>query len=172
MRNFKTISCAEAKQLQAENSVFIDVREPAEFRACHIANAKLIPLGQINAEKISMHQSQNLIIYCQKGVRGNKACQKLIKQNNQLKLFNIEGGIDAWLAVNYPTQQEPSNVLALDRQVQITIGIMVLLFSLLGYFYSPSFNFAAAFIGIGLIFAGISGFCGLARILALAPWNK
>lgn len=172
MSAIKTINATEAKQLHETKTLFIDVREPAEFNSKHIPTSALMPLGKITVEDLNSPETENIVIYCQKGMRGNKACEKLLKQNSKLKLHNLEGGIEAWEAANFEVTKGTSNVLPLDRQVQITIGSLVLCFSLLAHFYSANFNFAAAFIGAGFLLAGITGFCGLARLLAMAPWNR
>ncbi|MDT0596232.1 rhodanese-like domain-containing protein [Glaciecola petra] len=172
MSAINTIDAAEAKQLHNSSATFIDVREPAEHNTKHIPSSALMPLGKISAADLEINGAENIVIYCQKGMRGNKACEKLLQQNPALKLHNLAGGIEAWEAANFEVTKGSSSVLPLDRQVQIAIGTLVLCFSLLAHFYSANFNFAAAFVGAGLLFAGLSGFCGLARLIAMAPWNK
>ena len=58
------------------------------------------------------------------------------------------------------------------RQVQITAGSLVLLGVILGTWVAPAFYGLSAFVGAGLMFAGISGWCGMAKILAVMPWNR
>lgn len=58
------------------------------------------------------------------------------------------------------------------RQVQITVGFFVLLASLLAVTVNPAWVYLCMFFGAGLLFAGLSGFCGLALILAKMPWNR
>jgi hypothetical protein len=43
---------------------------------------------------------------------------------------------------------------------------------LLGAAVSPAFYLLSAFVGAGLVFAGATGFCGMARVLELMPWNR
>lgn len=165
----------------SKDAILIDVREPAENRACSIADAYLLPLGKINVDLINElkqnHIKENkvepkVIIHCQKGIRGTKACKKLLKQTSELQLHNLEGGIEAWQAVGLPVNKTENGVLPLDRQVQITIGSVVLISSLIAYFININFVFLSAFFGAGLLFAGLSGFCGLARVIAKMPWNQ
>ncbi|MFT6267422.1 MAG: rhodanese-related sulfurtransferase [Alphaproteobacteria bacterium] len=172
MTTLKSVHAQAAFALLGEDSVLVDVREPAEFNTKHIPKANLHPLSAINAKALTSYGDKTVVIYCQKGIRGQKACEKILQDNPQAKVVNLTGGIEAWQAAGLNTIKGDSNVLPLDRQVQITIGAGVLIFSLLGYFYQTNFIFGAAFMGAGLLFAGISGFCGLARIMALAPWNK
>ena len=51
-------------------------------------------------------------------------------------------------------------------------GGLVLAGVILGFLLSPWFFALSGFVGAGLTFAGVTGFCGMARILAVAPWNR
>jgi rhodanese-related sulfurtransferase len=172
MSKVKAVSASEAKKLSNENHIFVDVREPAEFNTVHIENSKLHPVGNIHADHMSDYAGKTVVVYCQKGMRGQKACEKILKDNPSADIVNLSGGIEGWQQAGFSVKKGESNVLPLDRQVQITIGSFVLCFALLGYFVNPNFGLGAAFMGAGLLFAGISGFCGLARVMALMPWNK
>ena len=172
MTTYKSIQAHEAKALVAKEAVLIDVREPAEFNSRHIPNAKLHPLGSIDASQLAEYGDKTVLIYCQKGMRGQKACEKILQDNPNSKVVNLVGGIEAWQAAGFAINEGTSKVLPLDRQVQITIGGLVFVFSLLGYFVNTNFIFASAFMGAGLVFAGISGFCGMAQVIAKAPWNR
>jgi rhodanese-related sulfurtransferase len=172
MTELNTVQAKEAMDLLTKDAVLVDVREPAEFNTRHIPNAMLHPLGSINASQLEKYGDKTVLIYCQKGLRGQKACEKILQDNPNSKIVNLVGGIEAWQAAGFTTNKGTSNVLPLDRQVQITIGSLVLAFSLLGYFVQTNFVFGATFMGTGLLFAGISGFCGLARVMAKAPWNR
>jgi rhodanese-related sulfurtransferase len=166
------ITAQQAKELMAkENAQLIDVREPAEHANVHIPNSKLHPVGKISATDIE-NTEQALLIYCQKGARGKNACEKLLSENPDLNIYNISGGIEHWQQSGFDTQKGNSNMLPLDRQVQLSIGIMLLIFSALALTISNAFVWVVAFIGMGLFIAGSTGFCGLARIVAMMPWNQ
>jgi hypothetical protein len=62
--------------------------------------------------------------------------------------------------------------LEIMRQVQIAAGLLVLTGVGLGLGVNPLFFALAALVGAGLTLAGATGFCGMARLLALAPWNR
>ena len=62
--------------------------------------------------------------------------------------------------------------LELQRQVQIGAGSLAFVGTLLGLLVSSWFFAVPAFVGAGLITAGLTGFCGMARILMRAPWNR
>ena len=168
----KTIEPAKLKQwLDHGDLTLVDVREGSEYRAGHIAGAHHIPLGRIDAAHLPKGE-ETIVIYCLKGARGLSACEKLLKQNPDMDIFNLDGGIDAWSAAGFPTKSDGSFTLPLDRQVQLTIGIILLLASFLTAFWNPLSILAVAVIGTGLTVAGATGFCGLARIMAYAPWNR
>ena len=63
-------------------------------------------------------------------------------------------------------------VMPLMRQVQIAVGFCVLTASLLALWVDPRWVYVSLFFGAGLLFAGLSGFCGLALLLAKMPWNR
>lgn len=166
----KTVDAATLRQWLDQGSVtLIDVREPAEYRARHIAQAHLVPLGKIDLTHIPANG--RIVVHCLKGGRGQSACEKLVRQNPKLEIYNLVGGIDAWTAAGLPVRGGRA-FLALDRQVQLAIGITLLVASSLAYFVDPLFVIVAGLLGLGLFTAGATGFCGLARIMAHAPWNK
>ncbi|MBT0585572.1 rhodanese-like domain-containing protein [Alteromonas oceanisediminis] len=165
------VTPATAAQWHREGSaVFIDVREPAEFSSRHIKGALLKPVGNISVEDLP-RTNKKIVLYCQKGVRGQTACTKVTSGEDDITVFNLTGGIAAWQADDLLETGEAS-ILPLDRQVQITIGAGVLLSSLAAYFFHPAYVGIAGFFGAGLLFAGVSGTCGLAVLLAKMPWNQ
>jgi hypothetical protein len=71
-----------------------------------------------------------------------------------------------------PVALDRSQPIDIIRQVQIAAGSLVLMGILLGTLLAPGFYALSAFVGAGLMFAGISGFCGMAHLLTLMPWNR
>jgi rhodanese-related sulfurtransferase len=155
--------------LEQGSALLIDVREPAEHRSRNIAQARSIPLGKIDATQLP--EGRRIVVHCLKGGRGASACEKLIRQSPKLEVYNLSGGIDAWAAAGLPIRTA-GFVLPLDRQVQMTIGIALLVASGFALFVSPLFVLITGALGLGLFIAGTTGFCGLARVMACAPWNK
>lgn len=158
--------------LDSGEALLIDVREPAEYAAEHIKGATLVPLASVTAGSLPTVPGCKIVTQCRKGGRGGNACQKLMNENPALELYNLAGGIEAWIQTGFPVEQGLRRVLPLDRQVQLAIGVLLLTFSALAYASSPAFLLATAAIGLGLSIAGLTGFCGLARILARMPWNR
>lgn len=168
----KNIKVSTAKQwLEDNEAILIDVREPAEHAAQNIMGSALHPLGSICCSALEP-TDKKILIYCQKGIRGKRACEKLIAENNALNVYNIDGGFEAWKQAGFAVEGSGKNLLPIDQQVQLTIGLGVLVFSLLGYMVNPAFSLGSAFFGAGLVNAGLTGWCGLTKLLAKMPWNK
>ena len=74
--------------------------------------------------------------------------------------------------VGLPTAVNKGAPLELMRQVQIAAGSLVLIGVLMGSMVHPGFFGLSAFVGAGLTFAGVSGWCGMARLLSVMPWNR
>jgi len=160
-----------AQWLRDGRALLVDVREPAEHAASRIAGAQLLPLSRFDAGRLARH-SGPIIIYCLKGGRGQTACQKLLAENPQAEVYNLTGGIQGWAAAGLPVQHGGRRVLPLDRQVQLTIGLALLTTVALSLAVSPAFVWIAALVGVGLTVAGLTGFCGLAQVMARMPWNQ
>jgi rhodanese-related sulfurtransferase len=158
--------------LQSKEAFVIDVREPAEHSAHKIKGASLISLGNIDISTLPDVGDKKIVLHCHSGRRSMQACEKLLKQNNHLELYNLEGGIMAWEKAGYPTEKSEHSFLPLDRQVQLAIGLLLIFFNFMGYYHTPIWFIMTGFIGIGLSIAGVTGFCGLAMVIAKMPWNQ
>lgn len=157
--------------LREGSAVLVDVREPAEHQARRIAGAVLHPLSQFDARAVAA-QSGRLVIHCLKGGRGRAACEKVLAENPGLEVYNLEGGIDAWEAAGLPVEQGSRRVLPVDRQVQLAIGVILLCATALSLLVAPAYVWLAGAIGLGLTVAGLTGFCGMALVMARMPWNR
>lgn len=173
MPTIKTVDAKTAKEWLSKNeAILVDVREPGEYAAMHIAGSKMIPVGIINHDNLPELRDKKLLIHCQMGRRGEAACEKLLHSTPNLNVYNLEGGITAWEKAGFEVEKSEGTFLSIARQVQITIGSGVLIGLTLGYLIHPGFLFLSAFFGAGLLFAGISGSCGLAILMAKMPWNQ
>lgn len=169
----KTVDATTLKQwMESGEAIIVDVREPAEYEAEHIKGATLAPLSALRPTDLPKHEDKKLVIHCRKGGRGNSACEKLVSEQPDLEIYNLEGGISAWAAQGFAVQTGGKKILPLDQQVQLTIGLSVLTGSILGYAVNPLFFLLSGFFGAGLTFAGLTGFCGLAMLMAKMPWNR
>lgn len=158
--------------LTQEKAVLVDVREPAEYQSEHIAGACNIPLSRIHVTTLPHHEGKKLVLQCLRGSRSNQACSALLGAVQVPEMYQLEGGLEAWKNAGLPVNRGSRSVLPLDRQVQLTVGVVLLLGFLLGTTVNPGFYWLMAIIGVGLSIAGLTGFCGLALLIARMPWNK
>lgn len=168
-----TLSPQDARALIAQGAKLIDIRDADEYAREHIAGAQLLPLKAIEQGALLPAGADEIVIYhCQSGHRTQNSltCLTLAAAPAQIRL--LEGGIQGWKAAGLPTTEDKSQPLPLMRQVQIAAGVLILLGVLLGYTLSAGFFLLSGFVGAGLTLAGITGFCGMARLLALMPWNR
>lgn len=171
-----TIRAVDATTLKrwidSGEAVIIDVREPAEHTAQKIEGAKLIPLSTISKQQLPAPNGKKLVLHCGSGKRSTNACQKLLEEDPDLEVYNLEGGISAWSASGNDVESSGKFFLPLDRQVQLAIGLMLITGSILGYIFTPALFLLTGLIGAGLAFAGLTGFCGMAIMMARMPWNQ
>ena len=158
-----------ATQLGAQEVQVIDVREPMEYASGHIAGSLNIPLARIR--KTNLPQGP-LVLVCQSGHRATKALTHLLEQGHPAPLANLEGGMPTWQQAGFPIRKLKNAPLPLMRQVQIVAGSLVLLGVILSQAVAPGWIWLSGFVGAGLTFAGVTGFCGMARLLAAMPWNQ
>lgn len=157
--------------LLAGEAVLVDVREADEFAREHVAGAQLNPLSRLDAALMAVPASKKLVIMCRSG---NRSSQALVALHGRMSgtVYNMMGGLNAWMKLGLPVERDLSQPLPIMRQVQIGAGSLVLLGVILGWFVNPAFFLLAGFVGAGLTFAGVTGFCGMATILQMMPWNK
>ena len=167
------ISAAEARaKLERGEAILIDIREPMEHARENIPGAKLVPMSRFQSDLIAANENVPAVIFhCQSGNRTHANAAQLGACGVR-DVYVLEGGLSAWKAAGLPTRFDPSKPIEMQRQVQIAAGALVLLGLALSFTVSPRFIGLAAFVGCGLMFAGISGWCGMAKLLALMPWNK
>ncbi len=161
-----------ARWLATENAVLIDVREDFEHAEESIEGATHLPLSAIDPDALrDQHAGRRLVFHCRSGSRARDAANRFCGGADPV--FCLEGGIDAWKAAGLDvTRSAHGPRLPVMRQVQIVAGSLVVVGVGLGAAISPWFLAIAGFVGCGLVFAGVSGWCGMARLLAQMPWNR
>lgn len=158
-----------AKRLMAEGAVLIDVREDDEHARERIPGARHAAMSRFGP--IDSGDAPAVIFHCRSGGRTTAASDRLAAAV-KVKAYVLDGGIDAWKRAGLPVHQDKSQPLELQRQVQIAAGSLVLIGIALGALVAPAFYALSAFVGAGLVFAGVSGICGMARLLRRMPWNR
>lgn len=171
-----TISPREvnAQRSSGQPVELIDVRTPVEFREVHADLARNVPLDALDPQALLATRSgsaeQPLYVICRTGSRGQQACAKLVAAG-QTNVFNVEGGTLAWAEAGLPVVRG-QKAISLERQVRIAAGSLVLTGAVLGWLVHPAFIGLSAFVGAGLIFAGVTDTCGMGLLLARMPWNQ
>lgn len=162
---------AAARRLADRRAVLVDIREPDEFARRRARGALSRPLSTLEADILGLPDGREVIFTCRSGMRTGANAQGLARACGG-SAYVLEGGLDAWEAAGLPIEIDAKAPLEMMRQVQIVAGLLVLAGVILGLLVSPWFFGVSAFAGAGLTLAGVTGFCGMARILALAPWNR
>ena len=164
---------AEARRSRGEPLVFVDVRSPAEFQSVHATGARLFPLEDLQPKKIAaelgISERHPVVLLCAGGNRARKAAEKFHAEGVPHCLV-VEGGTKAWEAAGLPVVRG-KGMISIERQVRIGAGSMVLLGLFLGL-VDPRWHLLSGFVGTGLVFAGITDWCGMGLLLAKMPWNR
>ncbi len=172
MNKLQGISPSRAAELMRKGAVLIDIREADEYARERIPGARHHALSRIDNDTPVRQGDDVLVFHCHSGARTHGNAARLVAAAPACETYVLEGGIEAWKKAGLPVQLDRSQPINLMRQVQIAAGSLILLGTALGFALTPAFYSLSAFVGAGLLFAGVSGFCGMARILALMPWNR
>lgn len=167
------ITASEAKRLVEKGAILVDIREDDERARSQIPGAYHIALSRFEPKLLAGASGKTIIFHCRSGARtlGN-AARLAAGAGTGCEAYSLEGGIDAWRKAGLPVIDDRHQPLELQRQVQIAAGSFAFLGTLFGLIASPWFFAVPLFIGAGLMTAGITGFCGMARLLVRAPWNR
>jgi len=172
-----TVTAAELlRELSANPTrTFLDVRTPAEFAEVHASPARNLPLPDVSAVALAAagHSDPKAPVYliCQTDRRAAAAADKLTSAGFTQAIV-VAGGTAGWLAAGLPVVRGTTKAVSIERQVRIAAGSLVFIGVILSRVVHPDFVWVAGFVGAGLVFAGITDFCGMGLLLAKAPWNR
>lgn len=161
-----------AELLREGRAVLFDIREPDEYARRHVKGAQSRPMSALDAQPLQVPAGKAAVFTCRSGMRTAANCGRLIAGVGGGEAYVLDGGVDAWAAAGLPLQEDATAPLELMRQVQIAAGALVLVGVALGLLVHPAFFGLSAFVGAGLTLAGATGFCGMARLLKVMPWNR
>ena len=169
--SFGTTAPRQVREQQSE-SLLLDVRTPAEFEEIHVEGAILHPLTELNPARVrELAQGKSAcVVICRSGGRARQAAEKLAA-SGLTGLTVMTGGMQAWESEGLPVNRGQKTI-SLERQVRIAAGSLVFIGSALGYLVNPAWIALSAFVGAGLVFAGVTDTCGLAMVIARMPWNN
>ena len=169
--NLQALSEDELKKNRAADMLIIDIRSSMEYAAEHIPGSLNIPLEKISSTDFSPWKDKSILFHCKAGMRTERA-KEILCQVGARSLHCLPGGIEQWKHCGLATEKNKNAPIDIIRQVHITAGSLILISLILSFWLSAYFFIFTAFIGAGLLFAGLTGFCGMARILMCLPWNK
>jgi rhodanese-related sulfurtransferase len=177
--NIKKVSANEFLSVleSADMPLVIDVRTGAEVGNEYLDGCVNIPLHELSLSQVQTcvvekeAAGQPVYLLCGTGKRATSAIDKL-KEEVVNPLLVIDGGIEALKQAGCSFSQGKGSVMPLERQVRIAAGSLVLVGVLLGTFLTPGFYGVSAFVGAGLVFAGITDTCAMGMLLARMPWNS
>ncbi|MFJ5483696.1 rhodanese family protein [Pectobacterium actinidiae] len=169
--SLKSISPQAARDLLDQGAVLVDIRAADEHARERIAQSRHVPMERLAAGSAPLEGAAAVIFHCRSGNRTRMNAQAL-GACTTCDAYVLEGGLDAWKKAGLPVVADASQPLELQRQVQIAAGSLIVLGAVLGATVSPWFHALSGFVGVGLVFAGLSGFCGMARLLMKMPWNR
>ena len=163
-----TLSPADTRAAVDAGARLIDIRGSDEFARERIPGATNLPLDQISNLP---RDGRAVVFHCKSGMRTAANVAQLVAAAGSAPAYILGGGIEAWRQAGQPIVADRSQPLEIMRQVQITAGVLVLIGVLLGMSVASGFFVLSAFVGAGLVFAGVTGWCGMANLLRLMPWN-
>lgn len=170
----ETIAPSEVESERSRGSLLLDVRSAAEFRAGHVRAAVNLPLELVTAAKVGELRGgdadRKVVLLCASGKRATTAAERL--SGKGLQILVVSGGTLACAKAGLPIDKSQGGMISVERQVRIAAGSMVLLGVLLGSFVNPWCYGLSGFVGCGLVFAGVTDWCGMGLLLARAPWNR
>lgn len=94
--------------VETENALLLDVREPWEWLTARIPGATHIPMGQIPTRIAEIPQDRPVVVYCATGQRSADVTEAL-RQAGYPRVFNVAGGIVAWMNEQLPVESGPSH---------------------------------------------------------------
>jgi rhodanese-related sulfurtransferase len=170
------------------NVLLLDVRTPDEYEEGHIIGAVTHPLESLDPEssiqkvRIAYPTLPTIYIVCDSGSKAIEACQQLADAGYDY-LVAVEGGTQAWIMAGLPTERKNGSMqpfqqvendqnLKIDQQVQIAVGAVVALGTLLGTFVNTGFLAITLLAGAGYAYEGIFGTDYVKQALMKMSWNK
>ena len=167
--SIKTITPQEAMKKMEAGAMLVDIRGSDEHARERVPAATNVPLDQLGGHELP---ADTVIYHCKSGMRTQAAADQLAACAGERECYIVDGGLGAWEKAGLPVEKVKGAPIDMQRQVMIAAGSLVLLGTLLSLLIAPAFIWLAVFVGVGLTFAGVSGFCGMAMLLAKMPWNR
>ena len=155
-----------------EDLMIIDVRSGAEFDALHIKGSYHVPLAMLSehTEEFAAKMGTRVVLVCQSGNRAEQA-RKHLDAVGLSSASVLSGGVPAYATAGGNVVRG-RGAWALERQVRMTAGSLVLAGVLGSKFISPKLGLIAGGIGAGLTFSAATNSCAMGQMLSKMPWNR
>ncbi|MER6094741.1 rhodanese-like domain-containing protein [Streptomyces sp. NPDC001728] len=155
----------------------VDVRTPGEYASGHVPGAVNVPLDRLARAVPALREAAargGVLVVCQSGNRSARACAQLAAEG--VSAYDLDGGTSGWAArghgLDRPAGAPAKPVWAMDRQVRLVAGSLVLLGLVLGVLIHPAFQLLSAGVAGGLVFSALTNTCGMALMLGKLPYNR
>lgn len=168
-----SISSAELRDMLAAdpNLCLLDVRTGGEYESMHIPGSFNVPLEVVRDSAVKFAGiDQPIVLVCQTGNRATQAHGSLSSFGKE-NLHVLDGGVVAWEATGGDVARGTTERWAMDRQVRLAAGSLVLS-GLAASVKIPAAKWFAGAIGGGLTFSALSNTCAMGDMLAKLPYNR
>ena len=157
---------------QHDDLMIIDVRSGAEFDSLHIRGSYHVPLAMLSehTEEFAAKMGTRVVLVCQSGNRAEQA-RKRLDSIGLASASVLSGGVPAYAAAGGDVVRG-RGAWAVERQVRMTAGSLVLASIVARRFVSPKLRLVAGGIGAGLTFSAATNSCAMGNVLSRMPWNK
>jgi rhodanese-related sulfurtransferase len=168
-----TIATAELRRLRVENPDLrlVDVRTGGEFESSHIPGAYNVPLHTLGEHAGDLATLEHpVVLVCQSGARADTA-KTTLDAAGKTGLYVLDGGMNAWQAAGGEVNTSDQPKWAMDRQVRLVAGSLVVA-GVLASIAAPKAKLLAGAVGGGLVFSAVSNTCAMGNLLARLPYNR
>ena len=162
----KTVPANHVKNFSGR---LVDVRTLEEFASERLSCAACVPLERLLSAASEWDPNEPLLVMCKSGARSKQAAQQLADVGFT-NVAMLEGGIEACKKADVDVIRGPKRI-PIMRQVLIGASVLLLVGLALSL-VDPRFILIDLFVACGLLMAGVTGFCPMAKLLALMPWNR
>jgi rhodanese-related sulfurtransferase len=163
----------DAKGLREElegDITLVDVREYPEYAGGRVRGARLVPLGDLATWARGIDRNRPVYVICRTGRRSSEAQRELVALGFTA-VVNVKGGLMAWQGAGYPVERDAKAPWALERQVRLVAGLMILTGVVLSALVAQPFVWLVGLVGLGLAYSAVTDSCAMGLLLARLPWN-
>lgn len=163
-----------AQRLESDSPpLLVDVRTAAEFDTVRIPGSHNVPLSMLqkNCAELAEQFDGDVVLICQSGNRATAAKDHLHRAGLETARV-LDGGVAAMEAQHRTHIRRNNQRWAMDRQVRMVAGSLVLTGFLGSRLISPKLGYLAAAVGTGLTVSALTNSCAMAAALQKMPWNQ